>query len=115
MEESSGRSKMPARRDPLIVLIVDGDTTRRDGLRHYLEGLGNVVAPVESFPGALRLLREVVPDVALLDLGPLGGDGIRILRWMRCRDEYSETRILDLTSPDALLEIGIEAGGEEGR
>jgi DNA-binding NarL/FixJ family response regulator len=56
--------------DPIRVLIADDHPLFRDGVAHSLSGKANitVIAQAESSEEALRLTRELLPDVVLLDI-----------------------------------------------
>ncbi|MDO8754041.1 MAG: response regulator transcription factor, partial [Anaerolineales bacterium] len=56
--------------DPIRVLIADDHPLFRDGVAHSLSGKANitVIAQAESSEEALRLARELLPDVVLLDI-----------------------------------------------
>lgn len=56
--------------DPIRVLIADDHPLFRDGVAHSLSGKANitVIAQAESSEEALRLARELLPDVILLDI-----------------------------------------------
>ena len=56
--------------DPIRVLIADDHPLFRDGVAHSLSGKVNitVIAQAESSEEALRLARELLPDVVLLDI-----------------------------------------------
>ena len=56
--------------DPIRVLIADDHPLFRDGVAHSLSGKANitVIAQAESREEALRLARELLPDVVLLDI-----------------------------------------------
>jgi DNA-binding response OmpR family regulator len=60
---------------PAKVLIVDDDTTTREGLAEFLEGSGYETIPVGTFEEASRILRTSPPDLLIADvrLGPFNG------------------------------------------
>lgn len=56
--------------DPIRVIIADDHPLFREGVAHSLSGKANirVIAQAETSEEALRLARELLPDVALLDI-----------------------------------------------
>jgi DNA-binding response OmpR family regulator len=62
-------------RMPAKVLIVDDDTTTREGLAEFLEGSGYEAIAVGTFEEASRILRTAPPDLLIADvrLGPFNG------------------------------------------
>jgi len=72
--------------DPIRVLIADDHPLFRDGVAHSLSGKANitVIAQAESSEEALRLARELLPDVVLLDVFLQGGvEGYSLVRQLR--------------------------------
>jgi two-component system CheB/CheR fusion protein len=65
------------------VLIVDDDGDNVDAFTLYLGSLGHAANGATSGEEALRIWRDVRPDVILLDLGLLGIDGIETCRQLR--------------------------------
>jgi NarL family two-component system response regulator LiaR len=84
--------------DPITVMIVDDHEMVRRGASGYLEAQPDitVVAEAESGEEAVRLAREHVPDVVLMDLLLPGVDGVEATR--RVRDVSPRTQIIVLTS-----------------
>ena len=71
--------------DPIRVLLVEDHAFTRDGLRATL-GLEpdlRVVAEARSGEEALELLARVTVDVAVLDIGLPGMDGVELVRHVR--------------------------------
>jgi len=84
--------------DPITVMIVDDHEMVRKGAKGYLEVQPEilVVAEAESGEEAVRLAREYVPDVVLMDLVMPGTDGVEATR--RVKDVSPRTQIIILTS-----------------
>ena len=82
--------------EPITVMIVDDHEMVRRGAKGYLEAQPEiaVVAEAESGEEALRLTREYVPDVVLMDLVMPGMDGVETTR--KVKD--ISPRIIILTS-----------------
>jgi two-component system, NarL family, response regulator LiaR len=84
--------------EPITVMIVDDHEMVRKGARGYLEVQPeiSVVAEAESGEEAVRLVREHIPDVVLMDLVMPGMDGVEATR--RLKHVSPRTQIIILTS-----------------
>jgi NarL family two-component system response regulator LiaR len=84
--------------DPITVMIVDDHEMVRQGASGYLEAQPDiaVVAEAESGEEAVRLAREHIPDVVLMDLVLPGMDGVEATR--KVKDISPRTQIIVLTS-----------------
>ena len=84
--------------EPITVMIVDDHEMVRKGAKGYLDVLPEiaVVAEAESGEEAVRLAREYVPDVVLMDLVMPGMDGVEATR--KVKDISPRTQIIILTS-----------------
>jgi len=84
--------------EPITVMIVDDHEMVRNGAKGYLEVQPEilVVAEAESGEDAVRLTREFVPDVVLMDLVMPGMDGVEATR--KVKDISPRTQIIILTS-----------------
>jgi DNA-binding NarL/FixJ family response regulator len=99
--------------DGLIsVLIADDHPVVRQGLAVLFEVQDDIVLVGQASDGAeaVRLTRELAPDVLLLDLMLPGIDGIGVLARLRADD--SRTRVLVLTSAggSARVAMALQAG-----
>lgn len=87
----------------ISVLVVDDHQLARSGLRSLIEaepGL-EVAGEAGDGPAAVRLAREVRPDVVLMDLKMPGGDGLEATKAIAGDPELAATRIIVLTSYDS--------------
>jgi NarL family two-component system response regulator LiaR len=84
--------------EPITVMIVDDHQMVRHGAKGYLDVQPeiSVVAEAESGAEAVRLAREFVPDVVLMDLVMPGMDGVEATR--KVKDISPRTQIIILTS-----------------
>lgn len=84
--------------DPITVMIVDDHEMVRHGAAGYLEAQEDirVVAEADSGEEAVRLVREHIPDVVLMDLVMPGMDGVEATR--KVKDISPRTHIIVLTS-----------------
>ncbi len=86
------------------VLLVEDHALTRAGLRAALDTAGlNVVGEAEDGPRGLDEARRLEPDVAVIDLGLPGMDGIELTR--RLRTAVPKTRIVILTMHDLDTEV----------
>jgi len=85
--------------DALRVLIVDDHDLFRNGLRNLLEGEGvQIVGEAGAGQEALRIVREVAPDVVVMDLNMPGMGGVEATRHISTIAPL--TRVLMLTISD---------------
>src|SRR5437870_12040632 len=81
------------------VLIVDDHDLFRSGLRNLLEDQGvNIVGEAAAGQEALRIVREVAPDVVVMDLNMPGMSGVEATRHISTIAPL--TRVLMLTISD---------------
>ena len=82
------------------VLIVDDHTLVRDGLRALLALVSDVVVVGEAANGkeAIKKVRELAPDVVLMDLAMPVMNGLEATR--RIHREFPEIKVLALTQYD---------------
>jgi len=101
--------------DPITVMIVDDHEMVRRGASGYLEAQPDieVVAEAESGEEAVRLAREHVPHVVLMDLVMPGMDGVEATR--KVKDVSPRSQIIVLTSyhqdEHIFPALGCESGG----
>jgi two-component system, NarL family, response regulator LiaR len=98
--------------EPIKVLIVDDHSVVRRGLRAILESEQDIKVVGEAADGAeaLEKVRELLPDVVLMDLVMPVVDGITAIR--QIRESCPGTRVLVLTSfaDDDKVFASIKAG-----
>lgn len=84
--------------EPITVMIVDDHELVREGARGYLDAQPDirVVAEAESGAEAVRMVRDLVPDVVLMDLVMPGMDGVEATR--KVKDISPRTQVIVLTS-----------------
>lgn len=86
---------------PLInVLLADDHAIVRAGIRQLLELSGDIKIVAEAKDGelAIELIRQLIPDVAVLDIQMPKFSGIEVTRWVRAN--LPEVGILILTAYD---------------
>jgi two-component system response regulator NreC len=84
----------------ITVLIVDDHTLVRDGIRSLLELVSDieVVGEAENGREALDRVKELMPDVVLMDMAMPIMNGLEATR--RIHREFPDTKILALTQYD---------------
>jgi DNA-binding NarL/FixJ family response regulator/TolA-binding protein len=100
--------------DKITILLADEDALRRDGLAAVLRGNPNfeVIAQCPDGETAMNQIRQLRPDVAVVDLNLPKFHGIELIR--RVRGEVLETKIVVLsgsTEDDIIREV-VRAGGD---
>ena len=97
---------------PQRVLVVDDEDKIRDIVRRYLEQDGYEVADTNDGESALRLARELQPDIIVLDVMMPGTDGIEVLRKLRGE---SDVPVILLTARSEEVDklIGLAVGADD--
>ena len=80
LSEKKAPRMLPA---SLRVLVVDDNADARDMLRTFLELAGHEVHDAVSGPEAVEKAARVLPDLALVDLGLPGFDGLEVAKRLR--------------------------------
>jgi DNA-binding NarL/FixJ family response regulator len=88
---------------PVRVVLVDDDALVLQGLRLMLAGAPgiDVVGDADDGDGLVGLVREVMPDVVLLDLRMPRLDGVAALRDLRETPDVPQPAVIVLTTFDA--------------
>ena len=100
------------------VALIDGDANQRYGRRLALDATVEleVVFESDSMTDTLQRFSDLLVDVALIDLGVRGGNGLELIqRLSRQADTSASTRFV-LTAPfkdDAIQVSSISAGADE--
>lgn len=97
------------------ILIVDDNPTARETLVAILEGEGYDLQQSKDGIQALGMLKQIQPDLILLDVMMPGMDGFEVCRRIRATPELAEVPIILLTAlddRDSLLR-GIESGADD--
>jgi len=85
------------------VVLVDDHALFRAGVRSELDGLVDVVGDAATVADAVALIRELAPDVVLLDVHMPDGGGLEVLR--RVAADASATQFLALSVSDAAEDV----------
>jgi len=92
--------KMPTQKSgkPITIVIADDHAMIRDGLRRSLEEAGlKVLGEAKDGMEAVQLVRQLAPDILLLDLLMPGHPGMEALSELHASGEKIHTRIIVLT------------------
>jgi diguanylate cyclase (GGDEF)-like protein/PAS domain S-box-containing protein len=81
--EASGRTAQTVTGDPKLVLVVDDDSTYLKLLRALLASEGYEVVTASSPDQALETLKQVKPDLALVDVGLGEASGLELARQIK--------------------------------
>jgi DNA-binding NarL/FixJ family response regulator len=85
------------------VVLVDDHALFRAGVRAELDGLVDVVGDAATVADAVALIRELAPDVVLLDVHMPDGGGLEVLRQVSV--DATGTRFLALSVSDAAEDV----------
>jgi DNA-binding NarL/FixJ family response regulator len=100
--------------DKITILLADEDALRRDGLAAVLQGTPHfeVIAQCPDGEAAMNQIRQLQPDVAVVDLNLPKLHGIELVR--RVRGEQLGTKIVILagTTDDDIIREVVRAGGD---
>jgi DNA-binding NarL/FixJ family response regulator len=99
--------------DKIAILISDDHTLFRRGIRKLLEDEADLVVVGEAADGheAVRLARELVPDVVLMDIQMPGIDGIEVTRVLRREMPHLGIVFVTMYEDDEFVFRGLQAGG----
>jgi signal transduction histidine kinase/ActR/RegA family two-component response regulator len=79
------------------IMVVDDNADAADLLSSLLEGLGNTICVAHDASGALSMIDEFQPDLAVLDIGLPVMDGFELARRLRERPATRAVRLIALS------------------
>jgi DNA-binding NarL/FixJ family response regulator len=107
----SASQERESSRDALRVLIVDDHDLFRSGLRNLLEDQGvQVVGEASGGAEAVRLVRELAPDVIVMDLNMPGMRGVEATRHITAMSPLTRVLVLTISDQDGDVMEAIVAG-----
>lgn len=97
------------------ILIVDDDPAGRQTLESILDEQGYQLEFAENGAQALQMIRQILPDVILLDVMMPGMDGFEVCRQVRSDPAIAEIPIIMLTALDDRRSFlnGLESGADD--
>ena len=94
------------------ILVVEDETAMNDLIRSELEAEGHVVRQAHDGPTALRLVREQVPQLVILDWMLPGLDGLSVCRELR-QKYLMPIIMLTARSQEVDRVLGLEVGADD--
>src|SRR6202047_944517 len=94
------------------ILVVEDETAMNDLIRAELEAEGHVVRQAHDGPTALKLVRELTPQLVILDWMLPGLDGLSVCRQLR-QDYLMPIIMLTARSEEADRVLGLEVGADD--
>jgi DNA-binding response OmpR family regulator len=94
------------------ILVVEDETAMNDLIRAELEAEGHVVRQAHDGPTALRLVREQVPQLVILDWMLPGLDGLSVCRELR-QNYLMPIIMLTARSQEVDRVLGLEVGADD--
>lgn len=98
--------------DPISVMLIDDHRVVRQGLRDFLELQDDidVVGEASSGEEGVKLARELLPEVVLMDLVMPGIDGVETTRRVKAASPSSRVIVLTSFADDDKVFPAIKAG-----
>ena len=94
-----------------LVLVVDDELSVRQLLRRMLEPDGYTVIEAENGRAAMERLRDVAPDVILLDLMMPEMDGFQFVAEFRRHERWRDVPVVVITAKDLTSEDRLRLNG----
>src|SRR3954451_3354451 len=108
---SQGAKRTKGDMSDLRVLLVDDHDLFRTGLRNLLEEQGvNIVGEASGGNEAVRIVRELAPDVVVMDLNMPGMGGVEATRHISAIAPLTRVVMLTISDQDADVMDAILAG-----
>lgn len=97
------------------ILVVDDDPDSLDIVRTFLESRGYDVVTASDGRAGLVKLKEMRPDLVLLDVMMPGMDGWEVARVIKNHSDFGDTRVVMLTARSGFSDkqAGLRAGADD--
>ena len=86
---------------PATLLVVDDDSSAREGLRSIFESAGHRTITVGDAPSALRYLKKQQCDLVMLDVELPEVDGLSLCRLLRAQPSLRQLPVLVFSATDS--------------
>lgn len=98
--------------DPISVLIVEDDERFREAFAAVVAGAADLrlVGTAADLPQGLLLLRELKPQVLLVDLGLPSGSGIELIRYAHVHLPQTDVMVVSVFGDEPHVMASLEAG-----
>jgi DNA-binding NarL/FixJ family response regulator len=98
--------------EPITVLIVDDHEVVRNGVKGYLDTIPDyqVIGEADSGEQAVELVKQLIPDVVLMDLILPGMDGVETTRIVKQLSPRTQIVVLTSYHDDTLIFPALKAG-----
>jgi CheY-like chemotaxis protein len=97
------------------ILLCDNEQSLRTLMRASLDGLGHEIHEATTGDEGLRLAREVLPDLVLLDMMMPGRSGLEVLEELRADPSLADVAVVMVTArvqaDDREAALGVGADG----
>lgn len=104
--------EQPQAGEPIRVILAEDHALVREGTRHLLETSGEIVVIGEAADGeeAVALVTSQLPDVAIIDIGLPGINGIEVTRQIKQSEPQVSVLVLTMHDDEQFIFAVIEAG-----
>jgi two-component system NtrC family sensor kinase len=85
---------------PATLLVIDDDSSAREGLRSIFERAGHRTVAVNDAPSALRFLKKEQCDLVMLDVELPEVDGVALCRLLRAQPSLRQLPVLVFSATD---------------
>lgn len=94
------------------VLLADDHAVVRTGIRDFLQDEADIEVVAEAADGlaAQRLIRQHLPDVAILDVRMPGATGIEVVQWLRAEKLPVAALVLTAYDDEPFAATALQAG-----
>lgn len=83
-----------------LIMITDDNEVERETMERIITSLGMTAITAENGKACIDLIREVTPDLLILDLVMPEADGFQVLAYLRGRPQYEALPVIIVTAKD---------------